>query len=46
MDEPTETSIGTVIDAEAAMVVPRQRSQYRAWQQNMDEQRRAKARYL
>jgi hypothetical protein len=43
VDDPaTQTETGTAMDT----VVPRQRSKYRAWQQSMDEQRRATARYL
>lgn len=45
VSEPTETEIATPTDTEAAFV-PQQRSKYRVWQQNMDEQRRATARYL
>ena len=45
VSEPTETETATHTDTEAAFV-PQQRSKYRVWQQNMDEQRRATARYL
>ncbi len=41
--EPPE--VGSPPGAEAA-TLPRQRSKYRVWHQNMDEQRRATARYL
>ncbi|MGR8007688.1 pPIWI_RE module domain-containing protein [Streptomyces hypolithicus] len=44
VSESTETR--DAMDADAAVTVPRQRSKYRVWHQNMDEQRRATARYL
>ncbi|MEU4351758.1 DUF3962 domain-containing protein [Streptomyces sp. NPDC023838] len=46
VNEPTETETATAGDSEAAAFVPQQRSKYRVWQHNMDEQRRATARYL
>ncbi|MEU8728069.1 DUF3962 domain-containing protein [Streptomyces tendae] len=46
VSEPTETETATPTDTKAVASVPQQRSKYRVWQQNMDEQRRATARYL